>query len=266
MVGLPHNGVAVGEASEELNEIVQSFYREPDAPRAVRAFEAWLRSGQPSVVSLHAFTRMAMISTEVRAGVEGLRPVQPGLVEAVLRGFGAPTFPRVGDGPPDPEEMDLLWVEFFTTGDLAPVLRIIGILDEPDVVRAKLSQWLRETSVGFFGKRKVARFVPVFARCMIPVRLESMDIDGPLDVDLSVALAAKARKLKFAELPVPISEAEALRIAAKSAAIWSLRANAAGHPSVARLCALEATKQGGAARLHLADLVGASSRAYVVGR
>jgi hypothetical protein len=252
VIGLPQNGVGMGDAGEDLNEIVKSFYREPDAPRAVRAFEVWLRSEQPSVVALHAFTRMAMISTEVRAGVEGLRMVRPRLVEAVLRGFGDPTFPRVGDGPPAPEEMDLLWVEFFTTGDLAPVLRIIGILDEPDVVRAKLSQWLRETGVGFFGKRKVARFVPVFARCMIPVRPKSMDIDGPLDLDLSVALAAKARKLKFAELPVPLSEAEALRIAAKSAAVWSLKANAAAHPSVARLCELEATKQGGAARLLLA--------------
>jgi hypothetical protein len=175
---------------------------------------------------------MAMVSDEVRAGFVGLRPIQPRIVDAVLRGFDDPTFPRVGTGPPSPDEMDLLWVEFFITGDLAPLLRIVGILDEPDVVRTKLTQWLRETGVGFFGRRKVARFVPVFARCMIPVRLESMDIDGPVDVDIMAAIAARDRKLKFDELPVPLSLVELLRVAAKCAAVWSLKTNGRTHAPV----------------------------------
>jgi len=241
----------MGESSTDLTDVLQAFYRKPDAARAVRAFETWLGSGQPGIVVLHAFTRMAMVSSEVRAGIEALRPLRPHLVEAVLRGFDDPKFPRVGDGPPAPDEMDLLWVEFFATGNLAPLLRIIGVLDEPDVVRAALTQWLLETGTGFFGKRKLATFAPVFARCGIPVRLESFDIDGPLDLDLSVALAARAGHLKFSELPVPLSQAEAIRIAAKSAAVWSLKANSEAHAPVARLCELEATKPGGAARLLL---------------
>ena len=64
-------------------------------------------------------------------------------------------------------------------------------------------------------------------------------------------LAARVGKLKFAELPVPLSQAEAMRIAAKSAAVWSLKANSEGHAPVATLCELEATKSGGAARLLL---------------
>jgi hypothetical protein len=241
------------ERSEDLDDIMQAFYRMPDAARALRAFESWLRSGPASLVALHAFTRMAMVSDEVRTGIEALRSMRPNLVEAVLRGFDDPSFPRVGNGPPAPEEMDLLWVEFFVTGNLAPLLRIVAILDEPDVVRAKLTGWLRETGTGFFGKRKLATFVPVFARCGIPVQLESLDIGGPLDVDLSVALAARARQLKFVELPVPLTEAELIRIAAKSAAVWSLKVNAKAHALVARLCELEATKQGGAGRLLLAE-------------
>src|SRR3954451_9232591 len=144
----------MGESNIDLNDVLQAFYRKPDAARAVRAFEACLRSGQPGIVALHAFTRMAMVSGEVRAGIEALRPVQPQLVEAVLRGFDDPNFPRVGDGPPMPDEMDLLWVEFFVTGNLAPLSRIIGVLDEPDVVRTKLTHWLLETGTRFFGKRK----------------------------------------------------------------------------------------------------------------
>ena len=217
---MPH----VDAWDEGLDDLVQSFYRKPDVARAVRAFEGWLRSGESNLGDLHAFTWMAQVAGDVRAAFESVRSTRPRMVDAVLRGFSDPTFPRVAEGPPRIEDLDLLWVEFFITGSLAPVLRIIGVLDEPDVVRAKLSEWLKETGRGFFGKRTLARFLPVLARCAIPIRLQSLDIGGPLDVDLSVALTAKAGQLKFAELPVELSQAELLRIVAKSAAIWSLRA------------------------------------------
>jgi hypothetical protein len=57
----------VGEPGEGLDEIVQSFYRTPDAFRAVRAFEAWLRSGPPSVVALHALKSAAVWSLKANA-------------------------------------------------------------------------------------------------------------------------------------------------------------------------------------------------------
>lgn len=234
----------------ELDDVIQSFYRTPDVLRAVHAFEAWLNATEPSVTELHAFTRMAMVSAEVRSGIEALHPEKPRVVERILKGFDDPEFPRVGDGPPAPEEMDLLWLEFFVTGSLSPVRRIIGVLDEPDVVRAKLTAWLRETGTSFFGKWK---FAPLFARCAFPVQFDTMSIGGPMDLDLGVALCARAGKLKFAELPVSLSQNEFVRIAAKSASVWSLRSNALRHPLVAQLCREEATKPGGAARTHLRD-------------
>ncbi len=236
-----------------FDQVLQSFYRAPDAPAAVQLFEAWLASTTPTVLELHTFARMAASSEQVRAGIEALRSKKPAVVDAVLKGFDDPAFPHVGDSPPVPEEMDLLWVEFFVTGSVEPVLRIVRILDEPDLTRTRLTQWLKDTGTGFFGKRKRAGYVPVFARCRIPVLLEASDIDGPLDIDLSVALAARAGHLKFAELPIPLSPAEVVRIAAKSAAVWSLKANAATHPLVKELCSVEAKKPGGAARSLLAS-------------
>jgi hypothetical protein len=237
----------------DFDQVLQSFYRAPDAVAAVQLFEAWLSSTNPSVIDLHTFTRMAARSEQVRAGIEALRSTKPAVVDAVLKGFDDPAFPRVGNGPPTPEEMDLLWVEFFVTGSTKPVLRLVRILDEPDLARARLTQWLKETGTGFFGKRKLARFLPVFARCMIPVVVEARAIDGPLDVDLSIALAARAGRLKFAELPIPLSQSELVRIAAKSAAVWSLNANAVTHQPVKEVCAVEATRPGGAARVLLAS-------------
>ncbi len=205
-----------------------------------------------SLAALHAFARMAMISPEVRAAFASLQSRHPRIVQAVLTGFDDPQFPRVGSGPPSPEEMDLLWVEFFITGDLAPVRRIVAVLDEPDRVRERLTAWLRQTGTGFWGKRKFKAYLPVFARCSFPIRFEESCIDGPLDLDLSVALTAKAGQLKFAELPIKLSTDELTRVAAKSAAVWSLRAVAAKHPLVANLLVEESTRPGGAARTHLA--------------
>ena len=97
------------------------------------------------------------------------------------------------------------------------------------------------------------RYLPLFARCSFPIRFEESSIDGPLDLDLGIALSAKAGQLKFAELPIELSPSELVRIAAKSAAVWSLRALAATHPLVAQLCVEASTTAGGAGRLHLAQ-------------
>lgn len=244
----------MADDADSLDAVMQSFYRAHDPQRAIRAFDAFLTALRPSVTAVYAFARMAMASPEVRAGFESMRSRNPALVGAVLTGFDDPQFPRVGSGPPSPEELDLLWVDFFITGELAPVRRIVGVLDEPDVVRERLTAWLRETGTGFWGKRKFKRYLPVFARCSFPIVFEQSRIDGPvdLDLDLSVALTARSGQLKFAELPIELSSNELQRLAAKSAAVWSLGALATTHPLVATLCAEEATRPGGAARLHLA--------------
>lgn len=238
-------------AKPTFDEVVQSFHRAPDRRRAVELFEEWLSSTNPSVIELHAFCRMAMVDEVVRSGIAALRENKPKIVDLVLEGFANPEFPRVGEAPPSAESLDLLWVEYFVTGSLAAVQRIVGVLDEPDLVRTKLAEWLTRTRAGLFGRMRIERFVPVFARCAFPVELESTTIGGPLDLDLSVALAARAGKLKFTELPVPLANEELLRIAAKSAAVWSLRAIATTHPEIAQLCEAESQRTGGAGRLLL---------------
>lgn len=195
----------MGDAPDTLDAVMQSFYRAHDPQRAIAAFDAFLKAPEPSLTALHAFARMAMVSPAVREGFASMQPRNPHLVGAVLAGFDDPQFPRVGGGPPSPEEMDLLWVEFFITGDLAPVRRIVAVLDEPDLVRERLTAWLRETGTGFWGKRKFNQYLAVFSRCSFPIRFDESRIDGPLDLDLSVALSAKNGQLKFVELPIELS-------------------------------------------------------------
>jgi hypothetical protein len=175
-----------------FDAVVQSFHHAPDRRGAVELFDEWLSSPNPTVGELHAFCRMAMVDEALRSGFAALREKKPAVVDLVLEGFADPQFPRVGGGPLSGEALDLLWIEFFVTGSLTPVLRIVEVLDEPDIVRAKLAAWLTKTRSGFLGRMRVERLAPLFARCAFPVDLESATIAGPVDLDLSVAFAARA--------------------------------------------------------------------------
>lgn len=221
-----------------FDEVVQSFYRSPDVASALVAFDAVLTEKEPRLADLYAFAQMARVNEDFRAGLTSRSGV---IVEAVLRGV-----PPIPDGPPGPEELDLLWTEFFVTGDLAPVRRVLGVLDEPDLVRARLTAWLKVTDEETFRK-----YVPLFQRVAFPIVFEESRIEPFVDLDLSVALAARSGQLKFDELPFELAPSEVIRIAAKSAAVWSLRAIASQHKIIAKFCADEAMKPGGASRVLL---------------
>ncbi len=235
-----------------LDEIAQNFYRSRDVTGLDAALEGFFAAPTPNLALLHLLARMVRLSPEALAAVERFRAREPRFVEAVVRGFDDPTFPRVGEGPPSAEELDLLWSEFFATGERAPVLRIVAVLDEPDVTRERLSRWLQELGTGFFGKRTFQKYLEVFARCHFPIDVETRRIDGPVDLDISVGLTARAGQLKFAELPFPLSQDELLRLATKCTAVWSLKDLAKRHERLFEWCLEEARRPGGAGRLLLA--------------
>ncbi len=232
---------------------LQNFYRKPDVALLAQGLDDFLAAPTPNPIVLYALARLAELNSEARAMLEARRDRQPQFIDAVLRGFADPKFPRLSDGPPSPEELDFLWAEFFLTGSHAPVHRVVAVLDEPEVVRAKLTEWLRKKGTGFFGRRAFKKYLPVFQRCSFPIVFEESRVDGPMDLDVSVALTAKERQLKFAELPFELTHPELIRIAAKSAALWSLRSISEQHEQVAAICREEARKPGGAGRVLLVN-------------
>lgn len=151
-----------------------------------------------------------------------------------------------------PEMLDRLWSHFSSTGDLTAVYRIVSVLDWPDLVRQRLNKWLTDTPDEMWTDDRYHDCQQLFIQCVFPINCANRTIDGPLDLDLHVALMAQSGNLQFKELPIDLSPSELVRAAMKSAALWSLRSFSQHNHIVARLCDEEATKPGGAARALLA--------------
>jgi hypothetical protein len=246
---------------DALHETIHHFYKRRDVELAVAGLRQLLEQPDPNRLNnapvFHCFTRIAELLPAARAGFTALSPLHPEYVAALLQGSRHPNFPRPNAANPSPGDLDLFWAEFLVTGDEAPVRSIVAVLDSPDLVRERLTKWLKDTGTGFFGRRTIAKFQPVLVRCTFPIDYDARRVDGPLDCDLHVALNAKNGKLKFAELPFVLTQEELIHLATKSAAVWSLRVQAQQHELVARICDEEAKRPGGAARSHLATRAGA---------
>lgn len=129
--------------------------------------------------------------------------------------------------------------------------RIVAVLDEPDLVRERLTSWLQHIGIGPEGGTEFMKYLPLFQRVAFPIVFSESRVDGPVDLDLTVAITARNGQLQFTELPFELTKPEQIRIAAKGAAVWSLRGIGARHEVIAQVCAEESTKPGGAARLLL---------------
>ena len=150
-----------------------------------------------------------------------------------------------------PEELDLLWAEFFVTGSSDPILRIIETLDWEDRVRRHLGLWLQEKS--FFGQLKRRATAATLRSVGLEVDLDAKLIitDGDLDY-LCHSIAARSFPI-FKHLPFQLSYEEAIAAMTKGTALWSLRLNSKEHQLVADLCHAEQKRPGGPTRLLLTE-------------
>lgn len=154
-----------------------------------------------------------------------------------------------------PQMLDELWKAYQDTKDLAYAKRVLSVLDWEDGVRAKLKSWLSQLPDSYETTAEYQLFQQRFIDWTMPVDCSKKTIAEPADLDIHVALLAKNRLLKFDELPMELDGRTLVRLAMKQAALWSLKSMADQCPAVAKLCEVEATKIGGAARRHLAKEV-----------
>ena len=123
------------------------------------------------------------------------------------------------------------------------VRRIVSVLDGKDVVRGSLQTWLAQTHN--WAESRDRDYQQLLIRCAFPIDYEKRLIDGPVDLDLHVAVLARSGELKFDELPIKLSPQDVVHLAMKTVAEQN--------QLVAHLCHEESLKPGGAARQQLAN-------------
>ena len=66
-------------------------------------------------------------------------------IDEIRRFLANPKRKLPRDQPPfGPTDLDLLWADFFVTGEYAPIARILDVLDRPDGLRRRLENWLKK--------------------------------------------------------------------------------------------------------------------------
>lgn len=258
---------SVSSDGEAFRAVTTGYYRDPDAQLAAGALRHWLRilastdEGQTDrmMVLFYVFARISQVSEAARDAFEPILRAFDGphaeLVGRLLEVAGDPTFPNAVQAPiKDSGFLDLLWGEFFVTGQAAPIERIFSTLDWDDRVRQRLEAWLREPSLFDGAKRRAA--ASTLASAGVVVDLARKVIVSTGDLDCLCFSIAEQRVPIFKMLPFALAPDEMNELATKAAALWSLRLNARDHDKVAEVCRIEAQRPGGPARRRATEAPG----------
>ena len=251
--------------AEAFGVVTSGYYRHPDVDDATRALRHWLTmlAGADEeqlarmVVLLYLFGGISQRSEEARAAFAPLLQGYTGPHAPVAQRLLDPALPDVLRVPLErPETLDLLWAEFFVTGEPAAVERIFTALDDVDHVRRRLDAWLAEKAL--FGKAKRRETAAALASAGLVVDLERRVIVSAGDLDCLCFAIAEKRVPIFKLLPFELPPAELMRLATKASAVWSLRLNARDHERAAAIVAAQAQRAGGPARRLAAEPVPAA--------
>lgn len=239
----------MGEEQDSF-EALYRFYENKDIAGATACLRSVLQNEEMQTAPMiYSFGRIASLYEEAYSQFSDLQP------EFADNEFLNYLFAQLNEGSyeepvqeisTDPIILDVVWSEFFITGDMQPLKQIVSVLDWPDIVRQKLDAWVKARD----PKLALGDTETLLHDCMFPIDFEKQIINEPVDLDIHVALCARAGELKFAQLPIDLSENELIHLAMKSAAIWSLTSNSRTHQIVAEFCKAE-TEGSGAARRHL---------------
>jgi hypothetical protein len=152
-----------------------------------------------------------------------------------------------------PIDLDRHWAEFLLSGDRTAVVRIIDVLEWPDLVRERLAAWLQAPKKLFERSRSAAakRIADATGIRIDTERgtiLSSEDLDCALILDGLNQRNEPALKVALDSLPFQFEAEPLLKIAMKGSALWSLASNAVQHAVVHDVCAREAARRSGTTR------------------
>ncbi len=136
--------------------------------------------------------------------------------------------------PRTPLDLDLLWIDFYVTGDYPPIEKILNVLDRPDVIRTRI--------------QKVIASNPQAGTDLEPV-LQTLGMTDPknpallseLDLDYLASVRRPGAKGEIADALTSLNEKLGLTredwtgIVMKGAANWSMSSNSRQHRRLVEL-------------------------------
>ena len=157
----------------DINMFIQFFSRigelKPDIIRDYETYFSHSREGRQFIFSVlqnigdphtYKFIQKCLNEDEFKEEHSALKESLNNWAPRVLNVFNHPI--------KSPLDLDILWAEFIITGNTQSIVRIIDVLEWPDMVRTKLNDWLQ-------SKSRI-QFIFNLYRKLIAKRLNNFDI------------------------------------------------------------------------------------------
>lgn len=132
-------------------------------------------------------------------------------------------------------DLDMLWAEFFVTGDTEAVSKIIHVINRDDLFLAKVNNYLKT----HHSDKEIAEFKEtLFNNIGIELTIEHNRVVTDRDIDIqycenTVSGQYAVEGNKHVRLLLGISDEEFYNLALKNVALWGVRSNAMNHKAVA---------------------------------
>lgn len=157
-------------------------------------------------------------------------------------------------------DLDLLWAEFFYSGEFSALLRIIDTLEMEDRVRKKLEGWSKgEPSIWFLSKYKLNKQINFLKSNGILLDKTTNKVKTAQDLDCFISMEGcnpNSERLREWQsyLPFRLNQEDINHIGLKATAKWSLASNANEHPIVKETIVSESIKREERCRIALSEI------------
>lgn len=189
-------------------------------------------------------------------------------IQNVLKGSIPVKFSPLTREVKDGVDLDFLWAEFIVTGKKEPVVKIIDVLERPDIFQSRLQAWLRENH-----SKKEKQFLDgmLNQELRMDINVDQPTLTGAADLDNLFSAQMQSQptdperreSIKRMRKMLNISDDDLLYMAVKGAAMWSLRSNSQQHPKVFEYCKQEFERREGKGKIELAIILETVSRGTI---
>lgn len=207
-----------------------------------------------NALELYVFARISQVYAEARKLFSRLSPIVNGenatVLDSILnpqRNLRNSVLPSVIQNA---EDLDAYWAEFGVTGLCDCILRIVDVLDWPDIGRSIL-----ELAINGRGS---LRLQSCDWQSLVDAGIARRNSDGFQlnrigDTDILLCDALRSGNIGAKSVFEQLSLEKSNYMATKSAAFWSLKSNSQFDDIVRECCTLAASKPGGDSRKLLFD-------------